>query len=46
MQNTVFLRRAIFIGAIILLLAQTAATLMIIGRAREAQIRAAMTAKG
>ncbi len=41
MQNTVFLRRAIFIGAIILLLAQTAATLMIIGRAREAQIRAA-----
>ena len=41
MQNTAFLRRAIFIGAIILLLAQTAATLMIIGRAREAQIRAA-----
>ena len=41
MQNTLFLRRAIFFGAIILLLAQTAATLMIIGRAREAQIRAA-----
>lgn len=41
MQSTVFLRRSIFIGALILLLAQTAATLMIIGRAREAQIRAA-----
>ncbi len=41
MQNTLFLRRAIFFGAIMLLLAQTAATLMIIGRAREAQIRAA-----
>ena len=41
MQNTLFLRRAIFIGAIVLLLAQTAATLMIIGRAREAQIHAA-----
>ncbi|MBR0682830.1 response regulator [Roseomonas eburnea] len=41
MQNTRFLRRAIFIGAVILLLAQTVATLMIIGRAREAQIRAA-----
>ncbi len=41
MQNTRFLRRAVFIGAIILLLAQTAATMMIIGRAREAQIRGA-----
>jgi signal transduction histidine kinase/CheY-like chemotaxis protein len=41
MQNTLFLRRSIFIGAMVLLLAQTAATLMIIGRAREAQIRAA-----
>jgi signal transduction histidine kinase/DNA-binding response OmpR family regulator len=41
MQNTLFLRRAIFFGAIVLLLAQTAATLMIIGRAREAQILAA-----
>lgn len=41
MQNTLFLRRAIFIGAIMLLLAQTTATLMIIGRAREAQIHAA-----
>ena len=37
MQNTLFLRRAIFCGAILLLLAQTAVTLMIIGRAREAQ---------
>ncbi len=41
MQNTQFLRRAIFFGSIILLLAQTVATLMIIERAREAQIRAA-----
>ncbi|MBR0648208.1 response regulator [Roseomonas terrae] len=41
MQNTLFLRRAIFLGAIILLLAQTTATLAIIDRAREAQIRAA-----
>lgn len=41
MQNTLFLRRAIFCGAILLLLAQTAVTLMIIGRAREAQVRAA-----
>lgn len=41
MQNTLFLRRAIFFGAILLLLAQMAATLMIIGRAREAQIHAA-----
>lgn len=41
MQNTLFLRRAIFLGAILLLAAQTAATLMIIGRAREAQVRAA-----
>jgi signal transduction histidine kinase/DNA-binding response OmpR family regulator len=41
MQNTLFLRRAIFFGAILLLLAQTVATLMIIDRAREAQIRAA-----
>ncbi|MBR0672001.1 ATP-binding protein [Neoroseomonas soli] len=41
MQHTRFLRRAIFIGSIMLLLAQTIATLMIIGRAREAQIRAA-----
>ena len=44
MQNTLFLRRAIFIGAIVLLLAQTTATLMIIGRAREAQIVAAQQA--
>ncbi|MBX9873834.1 MAG: PAS-domain containing protein, partial [Beijerinckiaceae bacterium] len=44
MQNTRLLRRAVFIGAIILLLAQTAATLMIIGRAREAQIRGAQEA--
>jgi len=41
MQNTLFLRRAIFFGAILLLIAQMVATLMIIGRAREAQIRAA-----
>lgn len=41
MQNTRLLRRAVFVGAIILLLAQTAATMMIIGRAREAQIRGA-----
>ncbi len=41
MQNTRFLRRAIFIGALLLLLAQTVATLMIIERAREAQIRGA-----
>jgi signal transduction histidine kinase/CheY-like chemotaxis protein/HPt (histidine-containing phosphotransfer) domain-containing protein len=41
MQNTRLLRRAVFIGAILLLLAQTAATMMIIGRAREAQIRGA-----
>jgi signal transduction histidine kinase/CheY-like chemotaxis protein len=44
MQNTRLLRRAVFIGAIVLLLAQTAATLMIIGRAREAQIRGAQEA--
>jgi signal transduction histidine kinase/DNA-binding response OmpR family regulator len=41
MQNTSLLRRAVFIGAVVLLLAQTVATLMIIGRAREAQIRGA-----
>ena len=41
MQNTQLLRRAILFGAIILLIAQSAATLMIIGRAREAQIHAA-----
>jgi signal transduction histidine kinase/DNA-binding response OmpR family regulator len=41
MQNTLFLRRVILFGAIVLLLAQTAATLMIIDRARDAQIRAA-----
>ena len=41
MQNTRLLRRAVFIGAVILLLAQTAATMMINGRAREAQIRGA-----
>lgn len=41
MHNTLLLRRAIFIGAIVLLLAETTATLMIIGRAREAQITAA-----
>ncbi|WP_198369259.1 ATP-binding protein [Roseomonas rosulenta] len=41
MQNTRLLRRAVFIGAVLLLLAQTAATMMIIGRAREAQIRGA-----
>lgn len=44
MHNTLLLRRAIFVGAIMLLLAQTAATLMIIGRAREAQIVAAQEA--
>jgi signal transduction histidine kinase/DNA-binding response OmpR family regulator len=44
MQNTRLLRRAVFIGAVILLLAQTAATLMIIERAREAQIRGAQEA--
>ncbi len=41
MQNTRLLRRTVFIGAVVLLLAQTAATLMIVGRAREAQIRGA-----
>ena len=41
MQNTRLLRRAVFIGAVLLLLAQTVATMMIIGRAREAQIRGA-----
>lgn len=41
MHNTLLLRRAIFIGAIVLLLAQTTATLLIIDRAREAQITAA-----
>jgi len=41
MQNTRLLRRAILIGALALLLAQTIATLLIIGRAREAQVRAA-----
>ena len=44
MHNTLLLRRAIFVGAIVLLLAQTTATLMIIGRAREAQIAAAQEA--
>ena len=34
--------RQSFKGAVLLLLAQTAATMMIIGRAREAQIRGAM----
>lgn len=41
MQNTRFLRRAIFAGAIFLLVAQMIATLMIIERAREAQVRSA-----
>ncbi len=44
MQNTRLLRRAVFIGAMLLLLAQTAATMMIIERAREAQIRGAQEA--
>lgn len=44
MNSPLLLRRAIFVGAIVLLLAQTAATLMIIGRAREAQIAAAQEA--
>ncbi len=44
MQNTRLLRRAVFIGAVLLLLAQTAATMMIIERAREAQIRGAQEA--
>lgn len=41
MQHTRLLRRAIFVGSIVLLLAQTIAALMIIERAREAQVRAA-----
>lgn len=41
MQNTRFLRRIIFLGAALLLVAQTIVTLMIIGRAREAQVAAA-----
>ena len=41
MQNSRFLRRAILFGAILLLLAQTVATQMIVERAREAQVRAA-----
>lgn len=44
MQNTRFLRHAIVIGTLLMLLAQTAATLMIIERAREAQIRGAQDA--
>ncbi len=41
MQNTRFLRRAILLGALVLLVAQTVVTLTIIGRARDAQVRAA-----
>ncbi|WP_137127501.1 ATP-binding protein [Roseomonas sp. HF4] len=41
MHNTRLLRRAILIGALALLLAQTIAALLIIGRARDAQVRAA-----
>lgn len=41
MHNTRFLRRAILLGAVVLLVAQTVVTLAIIGRARDAQVRAA-----
>jgi len=41
MQNTRFLRSGVFIGAVVLLLAQTVATMMIIQRARDAQSRGA-----
>jgi len=41
MHTTAFLRRAIFVGAVVLLLAQLLATQLVIDRAKEAQIRAA-----